>query len=111
MTENSMSETRNETHTVPTRRDSKPPERALMAQSEAQSRLRESGYREFQSVSCEYSGGVLTLRGRVPSFYLKQLAQTLIRGVRFVAEIHNRLEVAAAPGAEARSAAIRRLTP
>ncbi|MGO9115872.1 MAG: BON domain-containing protein [Thermoguttaceae bacterium] len=50
-------------------------------------------------VACEFHEGVLALRGRVPSFYLKQMAQTLIRGLDGVGEINNRLEVAALPGA------------
>ncbi len=68
-------------------------ELAFLLQKEAQLRLQSSGYRELQSVSCEYSTGVLTLRGRIPSFYLKQIAQTLIRDL--VGEICNRLEVSA----------------
>jgi hypothetical protein len=71
----------------------------LVIQSEAQSRLKESGYRELESVSCEFREGVLTLRGRIPSFYLKQVAQTLLRELDIVGEIHNRLEVAAATAA------------
>ena len=68
-------------------------ELALLLQKEAQLRLQSSGYRELQSVSCEYSLGVLTLSGRIPSFYLKQVAQTLIQDL--VDEIRNRLEVSA----------------
>jgi len=67
-----------------------------LIQAESQSRLRKSGYQELQLVSCEFHEGVLTLRGHVSSFHLKQVAQTLIRDVAGVAEINNRLEVAAA---------------
>jgi osmotically-inducible protein OsmY len=66
-----------------------------LVEAEAQSRLRESGYHQLHVVSCEFHEGVLTLRGKVSSFYLKQVAQTLIRGLRSVAEVNNRLEVAA----------------
>ena len=69
-----------------------------VVQAEAQSRLRKSGYRELQLVSCEFHEGVLTLRGRVPSFYLKQVAQELIRRLDGAEEINNRVEVAAPPG-------------
>jgi hypothetical protein len=68
-----------------------------VAQAEAQSRLRNSGYQELHLVSCDLHEGVLTLRGRVSSFYLKQVAQTLICGLDTVAEVNNRLEVAARP--------------
>ena len=70
----------------------------LLVQADAQSRLRQSGYLQLHLVSCEFHEGVLTLRGRVSSFYLKQVAQTLIRGLDGVGEINNRLEVAVPPG-------------
>lgn len=66
-----------------------------MIQAAAQSRVRKSGYPELHFISCEFHEGILTLRGHVSSFYLKQIAQTLIRGLDGVGEINNRLEVAA----------------
>jgi hypothetical protein len=66
-----------------------------LVEAEALSWLRESGYRQLRAVSCEFHEGVLTLRGSVSSFYLKQVAQTLLRGLRSIAEVNNRLEVAA----------------
>jgi osmotically-inducible protein OsmY len=60
----------------------------------AQAVLRQSAYLELHSVSCDFSGGVLTLRGRVPTYYLKQLAQASVADVPGVIEIHNRVEVA-----------------
>ena len=71
-------------------------ERPLI-QAEAQSRLRTSGYHELQLVSCEFHEGVLTLRGRVSSYYLKQVAQELIRQLDGAEEVNNRLEVAERP--------------
>jgi osmotically-inducible protein OsmY len=53
-----------------------------------------SGYLELHIVSCDFHEGVLTLRGHVSSFHLKQVAQTLIRDLEGVGEINNRLEVA-----------------
>jgi osmotically-inducible protein OsmY len=64
-------------------------------QAEAQWRLRNSGYRQLHLVSCGFHEGVLTLRGQVSSFYLKQLAQMLLRELHGVGEIDNRLEVTA----------------
>ena len=65
----------------------------LLAQVDAQSRLRKSGYHQLHLISCEFHEGLLTLRGRVPTFHLKQVAQTLIGGIDGVGEINNRLEV------------------
>jgi len=61
----------------------------------AQQTLRQSSYFELHDVSCEFSGGVLTLRGRVPSYHLKQLAQASVTEVPGVVEVHNRVEVVA----------------
>jgi osmotically-inducible protein OsmY len=59
----------------------------------AESRLRTSSYPELRSVRCDFHEGVLTLRGRVPRFYTKQLAQTLAAGVPGVEVVVNRIEV------------------
>ncbi|MGI6420020.1 MAG: BON domain-containing protein [Thermoguttaceae bacterium] len=72
-------------------------EEKQVVQAEAQLRLRKSGYPELRLIACAFHEGVLTLRGRVTSFYLKQMAQTLIRELEGVGEINNRLVVAAPP--------------
>jgi osmotically-inducible protein OsmY len=59
----------------------------------AQQVLRRSSYFELREVSCDFSGGILTLRGRVPSYHLKQLAQASVADVPGVVEVHNRVEV------------------
>jgi osmotically-inducible protein OsmY len=66
-------------------------------QAEAQSRLRKSGYHELHSVSCDFHKGFLTLRGRVSSFHLKQVAQDVIRRLDGAEEVNNRQGVAAPP--------------
>lgn len=63
----------------------------------AQAILRRSSYFELREVSCEFSGGILTLRGRVPSYHLKQLAQASVAEVPGVIEVHNRVEVTTPP--------------
>jgi osmotically-inducible protein OsmY len=63
-----------------------------LVQREAVARLRRSSYREVRGVTCEFHEGVLTLRGHLPSFYLKQVAQSLVDGIEGVEEINNRLE-------------------
>ena len=65
-------------------------------QEEARTLLQESPYRELWEVTCDFHNGVLTLRGRVPSFFLKQVAQTIVFVMERVDKINNRLEVAAA---------------
>jgi osmotically-inducible protein OsmY len=74
--------------------DKKSSKENLAVPAEAQSRLRTSNYGELHLVSCEFHEGLLTLRGHVSSFHLKQLAQTLVRDLDGVGEINNRLEVA-----------------
>ena len=63
-----------------------------LVKREAEARLRRSSYREVRGVTCEFHEGVLTLRGHLPSFYLKQVAQSLVYGIDGVEEINNRLE-------------------
>ncbi len=63
--------------------------------SRAEHCLRKSGYLGLRSVSCESHGNVLVLRGRVSSYYLKQLAQELVRRIEGGGMIVNKLEVSA----------------
>jgi osmotically-inducible protein OsmY len=51
-------------------------------------------YGSLRDLSCEYHEGLLILKGQVPSYYLKSIAQTVARGVAGVRQIENRLEVA-----------------
>lgn len=41
--------------------------------------LSNSDYPCFRQLSCLVRGGVLVLKGQVPTYYLKQLAQTVVR--------------------------------
>lgn len=61
--------------------------------AEVRRKLHESSYYFLRTVGCEFERGVLTLRGRVPSFYLKQLAQSLAARVAGVERVVNALEV------------------
>ena len=65
-----------------------------VVEAEAQSRLRTSAYHALHLITCELHEDVLTLRGHVPTFHLKQVAQTLIRDLDGVGGIDNQLEVA-----------------
>ena len=66
----------------------------------AQARLRGHAYRALQGVACSYRDGVLTLRGRLPSYYLKQLAQEAVAALG-VARVVNEIEVAGLPACSA----------
>jgi hypothetical protein len=59
----------------------------------AQAKLRRSSYFELRDVCCDFGGGILTLRGRVPSYHLKQLAQANVASVPGVVTVDNRVEV------------------
>lgn len=63
----------------------------------AQARLMRSPYLELHHVLCEFHEGVLTLRGCVSRYYLKQVAQNAVRRLDGVAEIDNQLDVAPFP--------------
>lgn len=59
-----------------------------------QQMLRSSPYLSLRGIQCTYHEGVLTLYGRVPTYYLKQLAQTVVSREHGVEELVNRVEVA-----------------
>lgn len=52
------------------------------------------GYRSMRDIDVVVSGGTVILRGRVPSYYVKQVAQAAVRSVRGVYELCNELDVA-----------------
>lgn len=57
-------------------------------------KLSKSQYYALRKVVCEVNNGVPTLRGRVPSYFLKQVAQSLVVEVtRRTVVVKNRLEV------------------
>jgi osmotically-inducible protein OsmY len=55
--------------------------------------LRATGYRPLHAVEVSVPGRVVVLRGRLPSYYLKQLAQAAALGVPGVRELRNDVEV------------------
>lgn len=59
----------------------------------ARQRLDSSAHREIQDLPCEFADGVLVLRGWVPTYHLKQLAQETVRHIRGVALIRNHVDV------------------
>lgn len=76
----------------------KPPVRDAVAVSRhicelAVRRLEARQYPQLRRIHCDYHEGVMTLRGVVGSFHLKQVAQAALVGLDGVEEIANRLEV------------------
>ena len=61
----------------------------------AEERLRKNSYFTLRNVRCTCRGGVLYLRGRLPTYYLKQLAQRTVAPVEGLTRIENQIEVAA----------------
>lgn len=60
---------------------------------QAERKLRSSSHRFARTVSCDYADGVLKIEGKVPSFYLKQRAQSLIQDIDGVDRVANELVV------------------
>ena len=52
----------------------------------------------FRQISIDFVEGRLVLRGRVPSFYLKQILQTLLTELDGVGRIDNRVDVVSTTG-------------
>jgi osmotically-inducible protein OsmY len=59
----------------------------------AKRQLREREHYSIRSIRCDFHEGILTLRGCLATFYLKQVAQTLVTKVEGVQLIDNRVEV------------------
>jgi hypothetical protein len=63
-------------------------------QAVAEQGLRSSRYPALKTVSCDYQEGVLVLRGRLPTYYLKQIAQEVVaHQVKGVGRLENRIQV------------------
>lgn len=56
-------------------------------------RLRSNSFLSLRSVTCEVQQGRLTLRGQVPTYYLKQLAQVVAAQVEGAEELVNAIDV------------------
>lgn len=72
-----------------------PPPHCQEINLEIEERFRRSGYFALRDVSCDARNGVFTLRGRLPSYYLKQVAQAVAAEVEGVLRVVNRIEVIA----------------
>jgi hypothetical protein len=61
----------------------------------ARSHLQTSSHFSLRGVVCDYRGGALRLRGHVPSYYLKQVAQSLLTSISGEYPVQNELVVCA----------------
>jgi hypothetical protein len=59
----------------------------------AKHRLINEPHLSVQRIWCEYDGQRLILRGQVPSFYHKQLAQVAVANMEDVSQVVNEIEV------------------
>lgn len=59
----------------------------------ARERLLGSGCRALHRICCDYHEGTLFLTGNVSTYYLKQMAQEMVRETPGVKEISNCIEV------------------
>lgn len=66
--------------------------------AEARERLKSASYAPVRDVFCEYDDGVLFLRGQVPSFFQKQLAQEAVLKLDGVTAVVNQIEVTGGSG-------------
>lgn len=56
--------------------------------------LQQSGYPAVRHIEYQLDGEELTLIGKVPTFYMKQVANTTVAKIEGVAVVYNLLEVA-----------------
>jgi hypothetical protein len=68
--------------------------------SEAREQLRKHDHFRYRSdsIGIDFQEGRLVLIGRLPSFYLKQVLQTALRGLPGVKRIDNRVDVVSPNG-------------
>lgn len=51
------------------------------------------GYQQLSNIECEVDGDVMILSGKLKSFYLKQIAQSVAIKIPGVASVQNQIEV------------------
>jgi hypothetical protein len=55
--------------------------------------LRSNPYLALKNVSCDWLNGVLVLKGCLPTYYLKQIAQEVVANLAGVEAIDNQIQV------------------
>jgi osmotically-inducible protein OsmY len=59
----------------------------------AERSLRSNSYLALKNISCDLLDGVLVLRGCLPTYYLKQIAQEVVAHLEGVKRIENQIQV------------------
>ena len=81
-------------HPTGTEPDTPSPDLQAGLQAVAERALRSGPYPPLKKLSCDCRGGVLVLRGCLPSYYLKQIAQEVVaHQVQGVGRIDNQIQV------------------
>jgi osmotically-inducible protein OsmY len=62
-------------------------------QAVAERALRSGPYPALKNLCCDCRGGVLVLRGCLPTYYLKQVAQEVVAHLEGVQGVENQIEV------------------
>jgi hypothetical protein len=70
---------------------------ALSLERAARERLGGAGYMVLRDIACEIAGDEARLSGRLPSHYLKQVAQAVVAGLDGVQTVLNLIEVIPRP--------------
>ena len=68
-------------------------DRAQDLADQARAELLRNPYLALRNVHCDYREGVLTLRGCLPSYHLKQVAQAAVASLDGVDRVINQIEV------------------
>ena len=81
-------------HQSGTEPDTPRPDPQASLQAVAERALRSGPYPALKKLSCDCRGGVLVLRGCLPSYYLKQMAQEVVaHQVPGVGRLDNQIQV------------------
>jgi hypothetical protein len=95
-------------HPTGTEPDKPSPDPQASLQAVAERALHSGPYPALKKLSCDYRGGVLVLRGCLPSYYLKQTAQEVVaHQVQGVGRLDNQIQVVRPLPTEAGAAARR----
>ena len=70
-----------------------PDQRDANSALDLQRQFQRSPYHSLRRLTCAVAGGRIVVRGRVPCFYMKQLAQTLAAKTVGLEQIESRIEV------------------
>jgi osmotically-inducible protein OsmY len=60
---------------------------------EADRVLSESAYPDLRRLQCDCHDGIISIRGRLPSYFLKQMAQTIVSRISGVRRVSNQINV------------------